>query len=200
MRTRHLSGFAGAVLIALLAFIAIAHSQQQSNDASKQSKSALDATTTTTTSDCPEADSLRNNVQQLRSEVQRLKTKVAQLEKDRLATSLQEQLEHEQEIGERLQLHLIEIAEKEVPLLARMDQINQLLRPEAMDRVLAGVGSVHPEDVRDETRKSLTTERFRIQAQLELFRQDRMRTQASLATTDAAIQRLKQKLLEALSK
>ena len=72
------------------------------------------------------------------------------------------------------------------------------LRPEAMERTLAGVGSVHPEDVRDEVRKKLMSERVRIQMQLELLRQDRARTQASLATTDAAIARMKQKLAEAL--
>jgi len=67
-----------------------------------------------------------------------------------------------------------------------------------MQTTLAGVGSVHPEDTREDYRKRLTAEKFRLQAQLELLRQDRIRTQSSLATTDAAIQRLKQKLAEAL--
>jgi hypothetical protein len=107
-------------------------------------------------------------------------------------------LEREQDRAEKFQLHLIEISEKEAPLQARLDQINLSLRPEAIERTLAGVGSVHPEDVRDETKKSLANEKTRIQAQLELYRQDRYRTQASLATTDLAIQRIKQKLLEAL--
>ena len=57
---------------------------------------------------------------------------------------------------------------------------------------MAGVGSVHPEDAREEVRKRLANEKVRIQSQLDLFRQDRVRTQASLATTDAAILRLKQ--------
>jgi hypothetical protein len=150
------------------------------------------------TQDCPEAEQLRKNVQQLTAEVQRLKTRVADLEKDRLATTIQEQLEKEEQRGEALQLHLLEIAEKEAPLQSRMDQINQQLRPEALERTLAGVGSVHPEDTREEVRKRMTAEKLRLQYQLELFRQDRLRTQASLATTDAAIQRLKQKLAEAL--
>jgi len=149
--------------------------------------------------DCPEAEQLRKNVQQLTAQVQRLKTRVAELEQDRLATTIQEQLEKEEQRGEGLQLHLIEIAEKEAPLQSRVDQINQQLRPEALERILAGVGSVHPEDTREEVRKRLTAEKLRLQYQLELFRQDRVRTQASLATTDAAIQRLKQKLTEALA-
>ena len=148
--------------------------------------------------DCPEAEQLRKNVQQLTAEVQRLKSRVAELEQDRLATTIQQQLEQEEQRGEGLQLHLIEIAEKEAPLQSRVDQINQQLRPEALERILAGVGSVHPEDTREEVRKRLMSEKLRLQYQLELFRQDRLRTQASLVTTDAAIQRLKQKLTEAL--
>jgi hypothetical protein len=153
---------------------------------------------TDTSANCAESEQLRKNVQQLNSEVQRLKRRVTELEKDRLATTIQEQLEKEEQRGEALQLHLLEIAEKEAPLQARMDQINQQLRPETIERTMAGVGSVHPEDAREEVRKRLNGERMRLQSQLDLLRQDRVRTQAMLITTDAAIQRLKQKLAEAL--
>ena len=154
--------------------------------------------TDSATSPCPDNEVLRRSVQDLNVVVRGLRRRVAELEKDRLATTLQEQLEREEQRGETLQLHLYEISEKEQPLLARMEQINLQLRPEAMERTLAGVGSVHPEDLRDEVRKKLLSEKVRIQMQLELLRQDRARTQASQATTDAAIARLKQKLAEAL--
>ena len=181
------------ILLTLLAGPGTAMAQQPvaKEDADKKA-------TDTATAPCPESEQLRKNVQELNVVVQGLKRRVAELEKDRLATRLQEQLEKEEQRGESLQLHMYEISEKEQPLLARMEQINQQLRPEAMERTMAGVGSVHPEDLRDEVRKKLLSERVRIQMQLELLRQDRGRTQASLATTDAAIQRLKQKLAEAL--
>ena len=177
--------------------VGLAILQVPGQQASKNSPSATNEQTTNT-QNCPDVDQLRKNVQQLTSENQRLKRRVAELEKDRLATTIQEQLEKEEQRGEALQLHLFEIGEKEGPLQARLDQINQQLRPEALERTMAGVGSVHPEDARDEVRKRLSGERARLQAQLDLLRQDRGRTQASLATTDASIQRLKQKLAEAL--
>jgi len=177
----------------LLAFGLNAVAQQPAKNSSANEQTSIG-----NTQDCPEAEQLRKNVQQLTAQVQRLKTRLAELEQDRLATTIQEQLEREEQRGEALQLHLIEIAEKEAPLQSRVDQINQQLRPEALERILAGVGSVHPEDTREEVRKRLTAEKLRLQYQLELFRQDRVRSQASLATTDAAIQRLKQKLTEAL--
>jgi hypothetical protein len=147
---------------------------------------------------CPESEQLKKNVQQLTAEVQRLKTKVIALEKERTANSIQEQLEREEQRGEQLQLRLIQIAEKEAPLLSQLDQLNQQLRPENIERALVGIGSVHPEDMKEDLRRRLQGERQRVLYQLELFRQDRARTQASLATTDAAIARLKMKLAEAL--
>jgi hypothetical protein len=150
-----------------------------------------------TSQNCSDADQLRRNVTQLSAENQRLKKRVADLEKERLAASIQDQLEKEEQRGEALQHHLFEISEKEGPLAVRMDQINQQLKPEAIERNLAGVGSLHPEDVREEIKKRLANEKVRVQTQLDLLKQDQRRTQASLASTDAAIQRLKQKLLEA---
>lgn len=188
--------FGPYVLFILLVVLAIANGQATQPQASVQETNPKKSNDSVPV--CPENEQLRKNVQKLTGEVQRLKKRVAELEKDRLAATLQEQLEKEEQRGEALQLHLIEIAEKEEPLNSRMDQINQLLRPETMDRSLAGIGSVHPEDLRDDVKKRLISERARLQMQLELLRQDRMRTQASLATTDAAIQRIKQKLLEAL--
>ena len=192
--TRIRSSITALLLVAFCGFAYIS-AQQPAKD---QQPNANEKPSSTSQDNCPDSELLRKNVSQLIGEVQRLKRRVAELEKDRLATTLQEQLEKEEQRGEGLQLHLLEISEKEEPLKAKLDQINQQLRPEALERTMSGVGSVHPEDLRDETRKRLLNEKLRLQAQLELFRQDRVRTQASLATTDAAIQRLKMKLAEAL--
>jgi hypothetical protein len=147
---------------------------------------------------CEDANELRKNLQQVTAEVEQLRKRISVLEKDRLITFIQDQLTKEEQRGEGLQLHLLEIAEKEEPLQSRLDQINEQLGPESLDRSLSGVGSVHPERLRDEVRKRLTSEKQRTLTQLELLKQDRVRTQRSLATTDAAILRLRQKLLEAL--
>ena len=187
------------ILPATLAAVTLAIVGQQ--PITSNSSNASTQTTTkksgTTSSNCPDIDELRKNVAQLTGENQRLKKRVADLERERLVTPIQEQLEKEEQRGEALQHHLFEIAEKEGPLSTRMDQIAQQLSPEAIERSLVGVGSLHPEDVREDIRRRLTNEKARIQTQLDLLKQDQRRTQASLAATDAAIQRLKQKLLEA---
>lgn len=143
-------------------------------------------------------DEMRTNLQRLNQEMSRLRTRLAELEKDRQINTIQDMLTKEEQRGEGLQLHLIDIAEKEEPLQSRMDQLNQNLRPERIESMMSGVGSVHPEEAREELRRRLLNERMRVQMQLELLRQDKLRTQASLRTTDEAIQRLKIKLTDAL--
>jgi alanyl-tRNA synthetase len=185
--------------IGLMLFISLFLTNTQSQIAAQQStQQPANNPPAEANENCPEAEQLRKKVQQLTAEVQRLKRKVSEYEKDRLASTIQEQLTKEEQRGEGLQLHLIEIAAKEEPLQTRLDEINIQLRPDNIERALAGIGSVHPENAREDLRRKLLGESQRLMYQLQLFRQDRVRTQASLATTDAAIQRLKQKLTEAL--
>ena len=146
--------------------------------------------------DC-DADQLRKTVQLLNAELTRIKKRVAELEKDCPVDSLQNKLEKEQQRAEALHTQLLGTIDKEAASQSRMDQIDEELRPENIDRSLAGVGSLHPEDAREALRRRLTGEKRRIQSQLDLLHQDHTRLQASLADSDAAIQRLRLRLREA---
>ena len=144
-----------------------------------------------------DVDQLRKTVQQLTTELTRIKKRVAELEKDRQVDSLQDKLGKEQQRAETLHAQLLATMEKEAALQARIDQLDEQLRPENIDRSLAGVGGLHPEDAREALRRRLTNDKRRVQAQLDLLHQDHTRLQASLADSDAAIQRLRLRLQEA---
>jgi hypothetical protein len=148
--------------------------------------------------DCPDSNRLQKEVARLNSEVLRLRKRVSDLEKDQQVTAIRDQLLKEEKRSEDLQLHLTEIAEKEADLQPKLDSINQQLRPENIERELAAVGSTKPEEVREEVRRRRAAEQQRLQAQLGLMRQDKTRTQSSLSNADLMIQRLKQKLAEAM--
>ncbi|HET6863087.1 MAG TPA: hypothetical protein VFH91_08560 [Pyrinomonadaceae bacterium] len=168
------------------------------NAKSEHRASQSQSTTNSQSGASQSCDEIRENLQRLNQEMPRLRKRLAELEKDRQINTIQDMLTREEQRGEGLQLHLIEIAEKEEPLQARMDQLNQNLKPERIESIMSGVGSVHPEEAREELRRRIINERGRVQMQLELLRQDKMRTLASLRTTDEAIQRLKLKLTEAI--
>jgi len=163
-----------------------------------QTNSENQSTSTSQSAGGQSCEEVRSNLQRLNQEMSRLRRRLAELEKDRQINTVQDMLTKEEQRGEGLQLHLIEIAEKEEPLQARMDQLNQNMKPERLENIMSGVGSVHPEEAREELRRRIIAERSRVQVQLELLRQDKMRTMASLRTTDEAIQRLKIKLTDAI--
>src|SRR5262245_9017713 len=148
--------------------------------------------------DCPDSSRLQKEVARLNGEVQKLRKRVSDLEKDQQVTAIRDQLLKEEKRSEDLQMHLSEIAEKEADLQPKLETINQQLRPENIERELAAVGSTKPEEVREEVRRRRAAEQQRLQTQVGLLRQDKTRTQSSLSSADLMIQRLKQKLAEAM--
>lgn len=183
-----------ALVGALMSVVAAAATDNQQEPAQK-SPPDVAAQSTQNNSD---ADQLRKRVQQLTAELTRIKKRVAELERDRPVDSIQDKLGKEQQRAETLHAQLLATMEKEAALQARVDQFDEQLRPENMDRSLAGVGSLHPEDAREALRRRLSSEKRRIQSQLDLWHQDHTRLQSSLADSDAAIQRLRLRLMEAV--
>jgi chromosome segregation ATPase len=144
-----------------------------------------------------DCDQLRKTVQQLTAEMDQLKRKVADLDKYRQIDYLRDLLMKEEQRAEAVQAQIQDGIDKEAPLQRRIDQLDEQLRAENIDQALAGVGSMRPEEAKDALRRRLSNEKRRIQAQLDLLHQSQARLQASLATADASIQRLRLRLTEA---
>ena len=89
-----------------------------------------------------------------------------------------------------LKKQLIDIQAKEIPLRVRLEEIDQALQPESIERDLAGIGSVHPEQLRENRRRLLTIERHGLQAQLELLEELRARVEAAILTDEEATKSL----------
>jgi hypothetical protein len=139
---------------------------------------------------------MRETIRRLTAEVERLKRKLATNEQNRHISTIQDHLQKDEQRATDLQAQLLVIAEKETSAQARMDQIDLELQPGNIDNMQTG-GSLRPEEVRAATRHRLTNEKHRVQSQLDLLRQGRIRIESSLADTDMAIQRLKMQLQEA---
>jgi len=144
-----------------------------------------------TTAESPEQ--LKANLKRLTSEVERLRRRVAELEKTCDITSLRDRLTKEEQRAEDLQRQLVGVGEKEAGLQARMDQVNEQLKPENLDQ-LQILGSTRPEQIREATRNRLTNEKQRLQTQLDQLQQSKGRLQNSLSVTDMVIQRMRLQL------
>lgn len=142
-------------------------------------------------------DQLEKSVKQLTAGVEVLAKRVSDLEKERLFDVTRVLLVGEEARAEALQGKLRESMERQLILQARLELVDNQLRPEAIERLFVGIGSVRPEEGREAVRRRLSVEKQGIVAQLDLVRQERNRFQASLATADMTIQRLRMRLAEA---
>lgn len=81
---------------------------------------------------------------------------------------------------ERIKSQLFELQTKEEELQTRAAQLEEALKPENIERSLAGVGSTKPEALRELRRRQLTIERDGVLAQLKILETNRTRLEASL--------------------
>jgi len=85
-----------------------------------------------------------------------------------------------------LKQQLLEIESKETRIRMRLEELDEQLKPESIERELAGIGSTHPEELRAHRRKLLTIERNGLQTQLDLLEEDRTRVEAAITAAEAS--------------
>lgn len=89
------------------------------------------------------------------------------------------------ETVDNLRLQLLDVQAKEEDLRAHAQQLDEALKPENIERSLAGVGSTRPEELREARRKQLQIERDGVQAQLNVL--ETTRTRLETAIRDAEV-------------
>lgn len=85
-----------------------------------------------------------------------------------------------------LKQQLLDLESKETRLHMRLEELDEQLKPESIERALAGIGSTHPEELREHRRKLLTIERNGLQTQFDLLEEERARIEAAIAAGTAA--------------
>ncbi len=86
---------------------------------------------------------------------------------------------------ETLRAQLIDVQTKEAELQARASQLEEALKPENIERSLAGIGSTKPEELREQRRRQLTIERDGVLAQLKLVTTSRERLESVIRAAEA---------------
>ena len=88
------------------------------------------------------------------------------------------------ETAAKLRQQLVEVQTKEEELRVRLQQLEEALKPENIERALAGIGSTKPEELREHRRRQLTIERNSVLAQLETLEASKSRLESAIATAD----------------
>jgi uncharacterized phage infection (PIP) family protein YhgE len=91
-----------------------------------------------------------------------------------------------QDSAEGLRARLSEVQAKQAELEDRLTQLDEQLKPENIEFALAGVGSTHPEILREQRRRQLETARTNVHSQLDQLNASRTRLETAIAQADAA--------------
>jgi len=91
-----------------------------------------------------------------------------------------------QDIAANLRLQLSEVEVRQAEMQARDEQLQEDLKPENIEQSLAGVGSTHPENLREQRRRQLESARDRVRIQLDELDSSHKRLEAAIAEADAA--------------
>jgi hypothetical protein len=83
-----------------------------------------------------------------------------------------------------LRRQLSDVEAKQAELQARLQQIEENLKPENIERSFAGVGSTRPEELREQRRRQLEIERTGVRSQLDLLATSHSRLETAIVQAD----------------
>ena len=146
------------------------------------------------------SDETTKKLKDLQSRIKKLensqpaKTKNSYEEKQKLLLTNLDILTKSEQRSESLRKQRFDLIEKENTIRTRIDQIDVESRPEMIERSVATVGSLRPEELREARRKSLESEKRNLQNLLTEVVSTRTRLDGDLLRSDALVEKLRNKL------
>lgn len=141
-----------------------------------------------------ENEQLHGTVRDLSTQVEQLSGQLNQMKADQRAMFDLERLTRAEQRAEQFRTQLREVTDKEFQLQERLAEIAYESQPDSIQRRSALIGSLNPSAVRDAIAQQLERERVRINKQLELLATSRTRLEGSVASADAEVDRLRQRV------
>jgi septal ring factor EnvC (AmiA/AmiB activator) len=150
-----------------------------------------------------EPESLENKIDKVGDGIKDLKTRVKSLESSKTNTYDEKQkrlllnldiLTRAETRSESLRKQLFDMIEKESTVRTRLEQIENESRSEMIDRSVAFVGSLRPEELRDTRRKNMQSEKQNLQNLLTEIQSSRTSLETNLQKSDSLVEKLRFKL------
>ena len=142
----------------------------------------------------PDPEAMKKTIRTLSTQVDKLNDKLTHMEESQRSLVDLERLSRAEARSAALRTELRDVQTKEADLEARAEDVDYALKPENIERATAGYGTTHPEEVREQRRRQLESEKQRIRKQLDQLAISHTRLDEAIATSDAEIDRLRKKL------
>ena len=139
-------------------------------------------------------EEMKRTIRSLSSQVDKLSDRLGQMQEEQRSLVDLERLSRGEQRSAQLHAEMRDVQAKEAELQARLEDINYALKPENIERATAGVGSTHPEEVREQRRKQLESEKQRVQGQLDHLAASHASLEQAIAAAESEVDRLRKKL------
>jgi DNA repair exonuclease SbcCD ATPase subunit len=136
---------------------------------------------------------MRDTINSLSTQVDKLNDKLSQMQENDRSLIDMERLTRAEQRSESLRVQQVDVESKLADLQSKFEQIEYLLKPENIERS-SGFGTVHPEEARETRRRQLESEKARTQAQIKILETSRTRLETAVATADAEVDALRQRI------
>ena len=151
-------------------------------------------TTVTQPTPTEDPEEMKKTIRTLSTQVDKLSDKLTQMEEGQRSLVDLERLSRAEARSTALRAELRDVQAKESDLEAKAEDIDYALKPENIERSTAGYGTTHPEELREQRRKQLESEKLRVRKQLDQLVISHSRLDQAIATSDAEVERLRKKL------
>ena len=136
----------------------------------------------------------QQTIRSLSSQVDRLTEKISQMDEAQRSLVDLERLSRAEQRASALRTELRDVQSKESDLQARAEDLDYALKPENIERSIAGYGTTHPEELREQRRKQLESEKERVRKQLAQLSASRAQLELAIASSDIELERLHKRL------
>lgn len=141
-----------------------------------------------------DAEAMKKTLRNISGQVDKLTDRITRMEESQRSLIDLERLSNAEQRAASLRTELRAVQAKEADLEAKAEQIDYDLKPENIERATAGYGTAHPEELRDQRRHQLESERQRLSRQLDQLATGRTRLEEAIAIADTEIDRLRKRL------
>src|SRR6266513_2875915 len=141
-----------------------------------------------------DSESMKRTIRTLSNQVDKLTDKLNDMQASQQSMVDLERLSRSEQRSAQLRTELSGVQAKKSELAAHLEDVEFALKPENIERATAGYGTTRPEEMREQRRKQLESERTRTQQQLDQLNASEARAQQAIATSDAEVDRLRKKL------
>src|SRR5436190_11228859 len=119
------------------------------------------------TSEDPEA--MKKTIRSLSNQVDRLNEKLGQMEESQRSLVDLERLSRAEQRSAQFRAELHDVQSKKADLEAHLEDVEFAVKPENIERATQGYGTTRPEELRDQRRRQLESERDRVRKQIDQY-------------------------------